>query len=220
MSIAHRPQFQAEPFRSFGQAVEAALTRLYRSGLNVDFDDARQEAWAAVLECSRRYNPDQGRAYSYAHTAAKRAVFNYATRSSTLLKLSKHLVESGGSAVRERYGKAVYLDAKPDPDRVRLPVSDLGPEEAALEAEAQKLRARLVRQGQRLALQRCARGMGVRQRRAVKAVLLGATLDEAAVRSRLTAQAVSSALRAFIERVRADVYCAGLPVQMAQLEKP
>lgn len=220
MSIAHHPQFQNEPLRSFGNAVEAALHRLHRSGLQVDLDDARQEAWVAVLESSRRYQPGLGRAFSFAHTTAKRAAFNYATRASSPLKLSKHLVESGADVVRERYGhgRAVALDAQKDPDRLRLPVQDPGPEARALDAEARWLRGQLEARGRKTALKRCARGLSASRRRAIRAVLEGSTIAEAAAASRTTTQALSVALRAFVERVRSDVYCAGVAVRLAQLE--
>lgn len=211
------PEFTQEPMRSFAQAVDAAIGRLHRSGLPVDLDDARQEAWLAVLESAQRFSPAHGRAFSYAHTTAKRAAFNYATWTRSPLKLSKQLIESGGDLVAERWNRRVELDSKPDPDRF-VPAGDPGPEINAMESENDRLRAALLKHGREMALKRCAGTLPPKQRKAVRLVLWGENPADASRLAGVTNTALGAALRAFTENVRSDVYCAGLASQMASIE--
>ncbi len=136
-------QPESPTYKTIERAINSAIGRLNRSGMPFSHEDARQQAWLAILESWQRYVPDRGGEFSYAYTIAKRVTANYATWASVPVTLSKKAIEGGGATL-DPLRKVTSADVLE-----RSGGGDRGPERASLKAEIAAQRSTLLRRGRR-----------------------------------------------------------------------
>lgn len=137
-------QPESQTYKTIERAINSAIGRLNRSGMPFSHEDARQQAWLAILESWQRYVPDRGGEFSYAYTIAKRVTANYATWASVPVTLSKKAIEGGGATL-DPLRKVTSADGL---ERISTQ-ADRSPERESLKKEIAIQRNTLLRRGRR-----------------------------------------------------------------------
>ena len=202
-------QPESQTYKTIERAINSAIGRLNRSGMPFSHEDARQQAWLAVLESWQRYIPGRGGEFSYAYTIAKRVTANYATWASVPVTLSKKAIEGGGATLDplRRVTGADVLDRTGGED---------WPEKASLKAEVSAQRGTLLRRGRRR-LDRFLMTMPAKESAMIRLVLdEGVTPKEAAQRVGL--RVWHPAIRRIVTMAHEDLEVNNVSVKLTQLE--